>query len=140
MSQPPNPERPTGHPGQHREHHPAQPGRKQHTANGPPPGPHHPTPGTAEATTNHATVTPAATGTTPPTQLNGAPTPGTAANSGKAGSSDPGAAEDNGPATCPAPRTTPGPSPYAAPHTAAFGTSARHSSSTAKRPDHTSVS
>ncbi|GAA3297724.1 hypothetical protein GCM10020295_31320 [Streptomyces cinereospinus] len=98
-------------------------------------------PATAARAVNQPTVTPATTGTTPAAQCSGvpAPAPGTAASSGTGGSSGAGS-EDSGPVTCPAPSTNPGPRAYAAPHTAAFGTSARHSSSTANRPDHPSVS
>ncbi len=84
---------------------------------------------------NHPTVSPAATGTAPAAQCRGVPGPGsgTAASSGNGGSSGAGA-EENGSTTWPVPRTKPGPREYAAAHTAAFGTRARHSSSTANCP------
>ncbi len=49
-------------------------------------------------------------------------------------------AEESGVTRVPVPRRKPGPRAYAAAHTAAFGTSAMPSSSTASRPDQSSVS
>ncbi len=90
---------------------------------------------------NHPTTPPATSGTAPDAQCSGVPGPGsgTAASSGNGGSSGAGA-EASGSTTCPVPSTKPGPRAYAAAHTAAFGTSVRHSSSTANRPAQSSVS
>ncbi len=92
--------------------------------------------GAAVATVNHATAPAAPSGTASEAQATGdaTPSPGSAASSGKCGCAGV-PATTSGVAVAPVPRAKPGPRPYAAPHTAAFGTRATTSSINASRPD-----
>ncbi|MBW5487076.1 hypothetical protein GPJ59_35990, partial [Streptomyces bambusae] len=95
----------------------------------------------ARRTANHPTSSPATTGTPTAAHVSGDPGPagGSAASRGKRGSAgEP--SKPSGVAVAPVPSATPGPRAYAAPHTAAFGTSPNATSSTANLPDHTPVS